>query len=212
MIFSRLLYGVHDLISSLDHLVYILGRHQKSDSSDTERYGPTMLAHALTQYGQQLLQNLLCSTPAGVRQHQCELVASQPCHEVRIPDTFLHYLSDCNKHLVPGRVSVAIIDLFEGIEIDIGQCHRRIGPPGPAHLCCCELVEGDSRTHFGQIVNPSQFSLSYVERLQVGDQKCQQREEHEPNQPIPISDATIHCMDGGIQAIRGNDRSAGERC
>ncbi|HLZ10834.1 MAG TPA: hypothetical protein VKT80_19780 [Chloroflexota bacterium] len=47
-----------------------------------------------------------------------ELVAAEPSNRVRFPDEQPHPRRDFLKHLIPGGVSVRVVDRFKSVEVD----------------------------------------------------------------------------------------------
>ena len=75
-----------------------------------------------------------------VLEQQCELVTAEPCHRVALTHAAAESLGDVDQHGVAGRVTEAVVDGLEPVEVDEQQ--RDAGAAAPRHLqCVLDAVE-----------------------------------------------------------------------
>ena len=116
------------------------------------------------------------SSSVAAGQQQSEFVAAEPVRAIRPPEVRPHDLGDGPEQLVARRMTLAIVDLLEVVDIDDQQGQWRLVVPGGRHLGVELLLERPMVAEAGQAVTqriePSPVvGLAQIRPLRLEDRR-----------------------------------------
>lgn len=146
-VLPRGFYLIHQRVGSAEQLLAVIRGTFETDRSNAGRHGPTTAGHLLANALLKSLEQRLDRVGICLGKQESEFVSAQSSNAVCGSTSRTKDFCEPDQHGVTFLMSLAVVDLFEVIEVHVGESYR---VPIAARSFCLDREQVEERTAVGQ--------------------------------------------------------------